>query len=69
MHQRRSGKTTTFNAATPDSDAQRDRARIIHSSAFRRLQAKTQVLGVGEVTLPHTLNAFYGSGSDWFGHL
>ena len=48
MHQRRSGKTTTFNAATPDSDAQRDRARIIHSSAFRRLQAKTQVLGVGE---------------------
>ncbi|MGM0430520.1 MAG: anti-phage deoxyguanosine triphosphatase [Pseudomonadota bacterium] len=48
MHQRRSGKTTTFNAATPDSDAQRDRARIIHSSAFRRLQAKTQVLGVGD---------------------
>jgi len=48
MHQRRSGKTTPFNAATPDSDAQRDRARIIHSSAFRRLQSKTQVLGVGD---------------------
>jgi dGTPase len=29
-------------------DYQRDRARIIHSSAFRRLQAKTQVMGVGE---------------------
>jgi dGTPase len=29
-------------------DYQRDKSRIIHSAAFRRLQAKTQVMGVGE---------------------
>jgi dGTPase len=30
------------------SDFARDLSRLIHSSAFRRLQAKTQVLGLGE---------------------
>ncbi|MDO4724225.1 MAG: anti-phage deoxyguanosine triphosphatase [Comamonadaceae bacterium] len=57
-----------LNTGSPDAQYQRDRARIIHCAAFRRLQSKTQVLSLGEsdfyrTRLTHSLEvAQLGSG-------